>query len=330
MISFTQWNDLHWFYLSEATETTNTISANTKGVMHELLTGYHLNGGNHMEKHHDVNGHSPKEAHDQLKSTLSHENYKKINDRAKAAADDIKKRIGHPIKHVHWTSKPGDIHRSTGIHSTQKQDASDIMVSDKHGKHHGISLKVTDGNSGHVPVSNPGMESTHGGEKILAAHRENIKNQHPELKKLTNAASRKEWAKANPEAHAEIKRQNAHVLHSIAEHMHKHLTSGTHEDLVAHIRTHVLHAHATPLQQAGHNHIRHTTYGNHSTNAINPAAHHEHILADPKHINLKTERSGAAISFYYKGKKFAQHRMKYNSQSDPLSVVKGSGTMHGK
>jgi hypothetical protein len=112
--------------------------------------------------------------------------------------------------------------------------------------------------------------------------------------------------------------------------MHKHLTSGTHEDLVTHIRNHVLHAHATPLQQAGHNHIRHTTYGNHSTHAIDPAAHHEHILADPKHINLKTERSGAAISFYYKGKKFAQHRMKYNSQSDPLSGVKGSGTMHGK
>lgn len=107
------------------------VSSNTKGTMHELLVGYHLNGGKHMLKHLDKIGDTPKQAHDKLKVTVHANDYKKMNNRAKSAANDIKKQVetnGHKIHEVHWTSKPGDIHRSTGIDSSQKEDASDIVI----------------------------------------------------------------------------------------------------------------------------------------------------------------------------------------------------------
>ena len=107
------------------------VSSDTKGKMHELLVGYHLLGGKHMEKHPDKNGDSPEEAHDRLKKTVHPNDYKKINDRAKSAAADIKKKIevnGHKIHQVHWTSQPNDLLRTTGIKADQKQDSSDIVV----------------------------------------------------------------------------------------------------------------------------------------------------------------------------------------------------------
>ena len=107
------------------------VSSDTKGKMHELLVGYHLLGGKHMSKHPDKSGDSPKQAHDKLKSSVHPNDYKKMNTRAKSAANDIKKQVetnGHKIHEVHWTSKPGDIHRSTGIHSSQNEDSSDIVI----------------------------------------------------------------------------------------------------------------------------------------------------------------------------------------------------------
>lgn len=107
------------------------VSSDTKGKLHELLVGYHLKGGSHMSKHPDKEGDSPKEAHDKLKKTIHPSDYKKINDRAKSAAEHIRGQLevnGHKIHDVHWTSKPGDIHRTTGIHSSQQEDSSDIVV----------------------------------------------------------------------------------------------------------------------------------------------------------------------------------------------------------
>lgn len=107
------------------------VSSDTKGKLHELLVGYHLKGKNHMSKHPDKEGDSPKIAHDKLKKTVHPDDYKKINARAKSAAEDIRKQVevnGHKIHDVHWTSKPGDIHRTTGIHASQQEDSSDIVV----------------------------------------------------------------------------------------------------------------------------------------------------------------------------------------------------------
>lgn len=107
------------------------VSSDTKGKLHELLVGYHLKRGKHMSKHPDKEGDSPQEAHDKLKKTIHPDDYKKINARAKSAAEDIRKQVevnGHKVHDVHWTSKPGDIHRTTGINSSQQEDSSDIIV----------------------------------------------------------------------------------------------------------------------------------------------------------------------------------------------------------
>jgi hypothetical protein len=107
------------------------VSSDTKGKMHELLVGYHLLGGKHMEKHPDKHGDTPEEAHDRLKKTVHPDDYKKMNDRAKSAANHIKKQVeanGHKIHQVHWTSQPNDLLRTTGIKASQKEDSSDIVV----------------------------------------------------------------------------------------------------------------------------------------------------------------------------------------------------------
>jgi hypothetical protein len=121
--------------LNEATKDSGPIegkvSSDTKGKMHELLVGYHLLGGKHMEKHPDKHGDSPQEAHDRLKKTVHPNDYKKMNDRAKSAASDIKKSVeknGHKIHQVHWTSQPNDLLRTTGIKASQKEDSSDIVI----------------------------------------------------------------------------------------------------------------------------------------------------------------------------------------------------------
>lgn len=314
----------------------------TKGKLHELLVGYHLQGGKHMQKHPDKEGATPKEAHDKLKATVSKEEYHKINARAKSAADDLRSKVeknGHKVSHVHWTSQPGDIHRSTGIHASQKEDASDIMIHTKHEKsgkvkYHGVSLKVSDGSSKHVPVSNPGMESTHGGHKIVEKHREEIRKKFPSLTKMS-VKDRKAKVKSSSRMQSWLKKKNTETLQKLGHHLHKTLSKMSPDDLAHHIKTHVLQSNPTPLQQAGHAHIRHTTYtvkGENKHHSYDPHEHFSHIFKDPKNIthHVKVEHSGgASVQFKYKGKTFASHRLKFNSQSDPFSSVKGSGTTHG-
>ena len=113
-----EYDDEYSESLTEEEEKIKKASSDTKGKMHEILTGYHLQGGKHMEKHPDKYGDSPEEAHDKLKKTIHPKEYEKINARAKSAAADIKKNVekdGHKIKHVHWTSQPNDLLRTTGI-----------------------------------------------------------------------------------------------------------------------------------------------------------------------------------------------------------------------
>lgn len=323
-LKFLQTNKINEDYLAEA------VSQNTTGVLHELLVGYHLGGKKHMDKHPDINGDGPKEAHDKLKASVGKEDYDKINARAKLAADHIKTQLGDdPIHRVQWTSKSGDLHRATGIESTQKQDASDIVVTTKGKshpsgfKHHGISLKVTSSNT-EIPVSNPGLESSYGGADILRKHREQLLQKHKILRNVSNKTERKAIMSANPKIADSIKKQNRVVLTSIAKNMHKKLSALPKKQLVDHIRNTVLAAKKTPMQEQGHVHIRHTSYNNGSHSAINPAEVHDHIFKSPQHITMV--HSGTAVTFLHKGIPFASHRFKFDSQSDPLSTVKGSGT----
>lgn len=124
--------------LEELSEETTTkepvkgkVSSDTKGKLHELLVGYHLNGAKHMEKHPDKHGDTPEEAHDKLAKTVHPDDYVKMNNRARSAANHIRKQVeanGHKIHQVHWTSQPNDLLRTTGIKATQKEDSSDIVV----------------------------------------------------------------------------------------------------------------------------------------------------------------------------------------------------------
>lgn len=310
-------------------------SADTKGRLHELLTGYHLHGGTHMTRHADVSGDSPEEAHNKLKASISHEEYNKINARAKGAAADIKKKVeqsGHKVHDVQWTSKPGDLKRATGIHASQKEDASDIVVSTKKGKqvkHHGVSLKVTDSSSKHVPVSNFGAESTHGGQAILDAHRTSILKKYPSLKAAKNAGERKEILKSNPHMAEDIKTRNKATLENVAKNLHNKLQAMPKDELVHHIKK-VLHSEPTPMQAEGHGHLRHTSYvagGKNAYHSIDPSTHHAHIFNDAQ--NIEVHHSGASVHFKHNGKTFGRQSVKFNSQSDPLSALKGSGQTSG-
>jgi hypothetical protein len=136
--------------------------------------------------------------------------------------------------------------------------------------------------------------------------------------------------KSNPKMEEYVKAKNKDVMSDIATHLHDKLSSMSHEDLVQHIKTHVLQANPTPLQQAGHGHIRHTTYvkkGQNAFHSLDPSTHYEHIFSDPENITM--EKRGTAINFLHNGKKFASHRIKFTSQSDPLSGIKGTGTPAG-
>jgi hypothetical protein len=315
------------------------VSNNTKGVLHELLVGRHLNNGKHLEKHKNENDETPQQAHDRLEKQIHPNDYNRIAANAKSAAAHIKAHIdsthkGHVMHAVHWTSKPGDTEKVTGHKASQKEDSSDVYVTTKHPKtgketHHGISLKVSDKSNKNIPASSLGMES--GGSKArehFNSHKTAILKAHPDLSGK-NKVERKEILKSNPKMQADIKKRNQDLLHKVA-HSHAselqhHLDSGNHEHVVKHIRE-VLHAHSTPAEEKGHTFIKHTTYQTakgvqHHTSK--PSEDHEHILKDHKNITVKS--SGGSVHFYHNGKKFASQAHKFDSQSDPLSSLKSAG-----
>ena len=322
---------------------------NSAGVLHEILVGKHLNGdkgedNRHMAKHPDVNGKSPKEVHDEMRSQLTPEHYNAINEKAKHAANDIRKKLGKhgKISRVQWTSKSGDLHRATGIHATQREDASDIVATTTHPKtgkvtHHGISLKVSEGpKSTHVPLANRGAEATLGGDHIIKAHKERIEAEHPELKNLPhdpdqkdNSAKtkRKRWAKTHPEHAEAIKKKNTETIRKLASHTANSLTQEGGHAIEKHLRDHVLSAHPTPMEKEGHTHIRHTTYGNGDTEHYTPSTHFDDKLKD--HPNLTAHHVGNGIVFHHKGKPFARQTFKTDSNSDPTASFKSIGNTTG-
>jgi hypothetical protein len=336
--------------MEEKKESSSGQAADTKGKLHEILTGFHLNNGNHMEKHPDKEGDSPQEAHDKLKDLVNPDEYEKINKRAKSTASDIQAQVeknGSKISDVHWTSKPGDIEKSTGVPSTQKQDASDIMIhaKDKTGRvvHTGVSLKVTDGTTHHVPVSNAGTESMHPSiNDDLRAHRELMYKAFPDMKNLTNKEQRKTFRNSDPEIKDKMDQMNLAFRRGVASKTHEHLLSMGRHELIDHIKKHVLQANPTPLQTQGHNHIRHTVYvagkkegGGNKFHSYDPSQHWSHILDGSKKIHVTNPSGTTQLNFHYEdgdGVKhhFATQALKANSNSDPMSPMKSTGKAAGK
>ena len=327
--------------LTEATDNPQkegSVSNNTRGTLHEILVGKHLNGGNHMKSLKNEFGETPSAAHDRLKSQIHPKDYEKIDAGAKSAAAHIRKHLetthpGHQIQNVVHTSQPGDTHKVTGIHATQKQDSSDVYVTTRGAngalKHHGVSLKVTGSSSKHVPASNFGAESSGTKAKELhAAHKASVLKSYPELAGK-NKAARKAIVKANPKMAADIRAKNTKLLHSVAHaqatELQNHIKSGNHAVVANHVKE-LLHAHTTPAQDAGHNFFKHTTFETKAGiqhHVSNPHIDHSHILNDPKNIHV--EHKGTNVHFYHNGKKFATQHHKFESQSDPLSALKSSG-----
>jgi hypothetical protein len=333
----------------EKTPKEKSYTSNDKGVLHELLVGKHL-AGKHMSLHKDKMGDSPKEAHDKIKAALhkkhgNHDEYNRLDAKAKSAAAHIKNHVeknGHKIHDVHWTSKPGDIKKSTGIESSQKEDASDIMIhthneKTKKKKFIGASLKVTDGKNKHITASNPGMEATHGAHHVVEKHRKALLKAHPQLVGVKSPAKRKEMMNADPKMKEDVVKRNHKATVDIAKHVHKQLSTGSKEELVHHIKTHVLQANKTPLQHAGHEHIRHTTYqssnktGNKTLHdTTNPSEHWHDKLSDHKNISVHHDGKSGTIHFKHNGKTFATHRIRVSSSSDPMTSFKGDGKAHGE
>lgn len=325
---------------SEEEKKKKVSKADLTGKLHELLVGYHLNGGKHMEKHPNIEGDSPEEAHDKLKDTLEKNHpgeYARTAARAKSAASDIKQHFdgkGHVIKHVVWTSKSGDIGRATGgkFNSSQNEDPSDIVVHShhkddekKHTKFTGISLKKTDKNSPEVPLANPGIE--HSGPNAkgnLIAHRKSVVDAHPTMPttytnskgkvKVHGAEKRKDWLKAQPEeVKADIKRKNTTVLHKTAKDLADHLNreDSTHEERQAKL-VHLLSAKNPPMHNQPiypgstdtHEHYRHVTYGsgdNIKHHLITDVEkHYENHTSEPEKLHI--EARGGSVVFSKKEK----------------------------
>jgi hypothetical protein len=328
-----------------------------KGVIHELLTGYYLNGKKHMKLHPNDKGETPEEAYNRLSKKVHPNDLKKMHDKAKSAAKDLADEVarnhpGHVITpgSVTHTSQKGDTQKVTGIPATQKQDSSDIYFQSHNAKKpkekllHGRSLKVSDKANKNVPSSSLGMKSS--GSKTQGfgkTHKKEILRDYPSLGKVKKEArhkdikdARKEWATKNPKAMADIKSRNKKLLYKVARNhaneLSDKLANGQHKEVVDHIRE-VLHAHQTPAQKAGKaTFSKHTTYVTakgiqHHTS--DPSKEYEHILKDHKNISVKS--SGGSVHFYHTDpktgikKKFASQAHKFDSQSDPLSTLKTAG-----
>ena len=320
----------------------NSSSRNAGGVLHELLTGYYLNGGKrenvnepeaHMPKHVDIDGFSPHEAYLHYSKSLKPNQLEKAHELAQHAANYLREHVksgGDEISHVHWTSKPGDIERSTGISSTQKEDPSDIVITTKGGKHIGVSLKRS-GSTRNVPIANPGSDSIHKGRETQQELRAAVLSSIPELGSMSNKDKRKAFMRQNPKAHAKAKEIVRNHLAQMSDNTADYLRSLPPEELAQHLRDNVLHAHTTPMQEQGHEHMRLTTWdsaGGPNTAHVDPGQHYEHILQNPE--NIIVQSSGQGIGFHIKhpetGKmlKFASQNIKIDSQSDPLSTIKSA------
>jgi hypothetical protein len=296
---------------------TEAVSSNDKGVIHEILTGKELNQGKHMSP-------EAERTHDEIKKRMTPEEYKDHVKMAKGTADHLRQKFGDGIASAHWSSKPGDIGRITGVEETQQQNSADIILRHKNGAHVGISLKVTKKKNGKVPVGNPGAKQTDqqlgtNAVKHYDDAREEMIKKHKELQGMSKVEM-KQAIKDNPKFRETAEKLSNAAIGKIRDEWHHSLSQMHPKALSDHIRNNLLHAHETKLP------LYKTTTGgsgdDHSVDTEHSATSHDHILNDPK--NITVHKSGNnSIEFKHNGKTFLRHRLK--PESTPIATsLKGS------
>lgn len=330
------------------------------GKLHELLVGYHLQHGKHMEAHPDSTGLSPEESHAkhvklmQKKDPNFEHNYKILNDRAKAAADHIRSHVeagGRKVTKVHWTSTGSAVTKSTGIKGqTGKNNASDIVIhSHKEGtppdkakpKFIGVSLKKNEKNSPETTSSNLGASSLHpkATEELAEFKRKRVEN-YKSMPKASgeddskNSAKRAEWLAKRPKTAAKIERENRAFVQKTAKSTAKHLNSLPQEELHHHVKS-LLSAHHNEMHGmdvgdgSGDKHelIKHTTYGDVKGEAKHQLikdipAHYEHLFNDPKHKIKVVHQKNGTINFKHKGKSIISQTVRLADNKHIMPKVK--------
>jgi len=295
------------------------------GTIHELLTGYYLNGGKHMEHHPNNKNETPEQVHDRLKKTMSPEIYAEHHTRAKHAADAIIKAVGgrKNIKKVHWTSKSGDVQRVTGSKQTQSKDPSDLYLTHKDGTHTGISLKAHTSKTKHGHFKAPGLGTIDsslnikGHNDLIKQARQRLTDSHPEVKNAKNEKDMKNIVSNNEKLKQHESEERNALLPKIAKNWHTALSVMPKKNLSDHLRN-LIHANKTT-----HNHIKVTTGGvgnDYETNIVTPHTHYDRFLND--HENLGVEHVGNSVNFTHKKKNIFTLRAKTKSGAGVMGTIK--------
>ena len=289
------------------------------GSLHELLTGYYLNGGRHMEQHPNNKGESPQEAHDRIKKNMSPGIY------AEHQADAITQAVGGKknIKKVHWTSKRGDINRVTGSNQSQNEDPSDLYITHHDGTHTGISLKAHAAKGKHGHFKAPGLGTIdkslkiEGHNELIDQARKRLAKLHPKVENSKNEDEMSSMVSNDEKLKNDESRERNALLPQIAKNWHEKYAAMPKKKLSDHLRN-LIHANKTTQ-----NHIRVTTSGvgnDFESNVIHPYTHYDHILND--HQNLGVEHAGNSVNFTHKGRKVFTLRVKPKSGAGVMGTIK--------
>lgn len=152
-------------YIKEMATGDQGAAANAKGVAFEtaLTRGLHHKGV-FAESHPDENGMNAEEAHNHHMKVLTKEGQDEVHNSIKPSVEALRAHLEkhHGIsKHddlgVHWTSKPGQLAKTTG-NAEDKDNPGDLALHHKKsGKHISVSLKF-----GAKPgLRSPGLKDLH-------------------------------------------------------------------------------------------------------------------------------------------------------------------------
>ena len=251
-------------------------SNDAKGKLHELLVAKHLHADKQLPTRYTnrETQKTPQETHDDIKNSISSEDYDAADKRAKEAAEKVgghlKSQGIHPhhIKEVVWTSNKAD-HKSLTGTADANSDA-DIMV--KHdapntgSSYHGISLKV---GSGKPNLRNPGLATL---DKLTGAKSSVTKGLLSAHKKKLNELG---YSSSNSQAvnHAQYKKDKAGENKEKAD-----AADSSKLDTLGHLAKH----YAEGINNLHPDHVKHLL-----TTLIAPKTKHPHIR-----VHTQTPKTG--------------------------------------